>query len=162
LVAPQEGIAMAKKARQTAKRMAYRDIRGSLGLRREFKITLGLRAGYGPSGRLYDLEEAVRAAHDWMIRRAQRNQTFLTGMFTRGEVLYARSRLHSDREPVAIFSGEALPQASRSLDDMKVEALLNELAVEMARTLEQEEVQIAYRDRTWTLRRVRSDRPSAK
>ncbi len=146
---------MAKRTRQATGRMAYRDVRGSLGPRREFKITLGLRAGYGPSGRLYDLEEAVRAAHDWMIRRAQRNQTFLTGMFTRGEVLYARSRLHSDREPVAIFSGEALPQASRELDDMKVEALLNELAVEMARTLEQEEVQIAYRDRTWTLRRAR-------
>jgi hypothetical protein len=147
---------MAKRqSRTAAQRIAYRGVRGSLGPRREFKITLGLRAGYGPSGRLYDLEEAVRAAHDWMIRRAQRNQTFLTGMFTRGEVLYARSRLHSDREPVAIFSGEALPQDARELDDMKVEALLNELAVVMARTLEQEEVQIAYRDRTWTLRRAR-------
>jgi hypothetical protein len=30
---------------------------------REFKITRGLRAGYGSSGRIYDLEEAVRAAH---------------------------------------------------------------------------------------------------
>lgn len=146
---------MAKKPQRIAKKVAYNDVRGSLGPRREFKITLGLRAGYGPSGRIYDLEEAVRAAHDWMIRRAQRNQTFLTGMFTRGEVLYARSRLHSDREPVAIFSGEALPQAARELDDIKVEALLNELAVEMARTLDQEEVQIAYRDRTWTLRRAR-------
>jgi hypothetical protein len=144
------GIAMAKKPRRTGARMAYRDVKGSLGPRREFKITLGLRAGYGPSGRIYDLEEAVRAAHDWMTRRAQKNQTFLTGMFTRGEVLY-----HSDREPVAIFSGEALPQAARELDDIKVEALLNELAVEMARTLDQEEVQIAYRDRTWTLRRAR-------
>jgi len=26
---------------------------------REFKITWGLRAGYGSSGRIYDLEEAV-------------------------------------------------------------------------------------------------------
>ena len=33
------------------------------GPRREFKITWGLRAGYGSSGRIYDLEEAVRAAH---------------------------------------------------------------------------------------------------
>lgn len=146
---------MAAKPDRIGKRTAYREVRGSLGPRREFKITLGLRAGYGPAGRIYDLEEAVRAAHDWMIQRARRSETFLTGMFTRGEVLYARSNLHSDREPVAIFSGEAMPQASRELDDIKVEALLNELAVEMARTLEQEEVQIAYRDRTWTLRRVR-------
>ena len=34
----------------------------SEGPRREFKTTWGLRAGYGPSGRIYDLEEAIRAA----------------------------------------------------------------------------------------------------
>jgi len=33
----------------------------SEGPRREFKITWGLRAGYGSSGRIYDLEEAVRS-----------------------------------------------------------------------------------------------------
>lgn len=138
---------------------AYRLVRGSDGPRREFKITLGLRAGFGPRGRIYDLEEAVRAAHAWMIARARRGDTFLTGMFARGEVLYARSaradELHADREPVAMFSGEALPQAARALDDATVEALLNELAVEMARTLEQEEVHIAYKERVWTLRRGR-------
>jgi len=146
---------MPGKRRSADKRGDYRELRGSLGPRREFKITLGLRAGYGPGGRIYDLEEAVRAAHDWMIGRARRNATFLTGMFTRGEVLYAHSPLHTDREPVAIFSGEALPLAAKKLDDATIAALLNELATEMARTLDQEEVQIAYRDRTWTLRRPR-------
>jgi hypothetical protein len=29
----------------------------SKGPRREFKITWGLRAGFGPSGRIYDLEK---------------------------------------------------------------------------------------------------------
>ena len=133
----------------------YRPLRGSLGPRREFKITLGLRAGYGPHGRIYDLEQAARAAHGWMIGRARRRATFLTGMFTRGEVLYARSSLHGDREPVAIFAGEALPQAARKLDDATVEALLNELAGVMAAALEQQEVHIAYRDRAWTLRRAK-------
>jgi hypothetical protein len=135
-------------------RAIYREVRGSQGPRREFKITVGLRAGYGPSGHIYDLEQAVRAAHAWMTRRARRSETFLTGMFTRGEILYARSPLYTDREPVAIFSGEALPLAARKLDDVTIEMLLNELAGEMARTLEQEEVYIAYRDRTWTLRRA--------
>jgi len=37
-------------------------------------------------------------------------------------------------------------------DDGNVRALLDELAQEMGRTLEQEEVHIAYRERTWTLR----------
>jgi hypothetical protein len=138
---------------------AYRLVRGSLGPRREFRITLGLRAGYGPRGRVYDLEEALRAAHDWMIGRARRGATFLTGMVTRGEVLYARSpvhdALHADREPVAIFAGEALPMAARRLDDATIEAMLDELAIAMARKLEQEEVHIAYRERAWTLRRSR-------
>ena len=38
------------------------------------------------------------------------------------------------------------------LDDGTVRELLDELAGEMGRTLEQEEVHIAYRDRTWTLK----------
>jgi hypothetical protein len=41
----------------------------SHGRLRVFKITWGLRAGSGPSGRLYDLEEAIRAAHGWMRER---------------------------------------------------------------------------------------------
>ena len=146
---------MARRSNRAGTRTIYRQVRGSLGPRREFKITLGLRAGYGPGGRIYDLEEAVRAAHDWMIGRARRSATFITGMFTRGEILYARSSMLSDREPVAIFSGEALPLAARKLDDAIIEELLNELAAHLAHTLEQEEVQIAYRDRTWTLRPAR-------
>src|SRR5467141_1353426 len=53
------------------------------GPRREFKITWGLRAGYGPSGRIYDLEEAIRGAHRWMKERDARAEPFLSGMFTR-------------------------------------------------------------------------------
>ncbi len=60
----------------------------SEGPRREFEITWGLRAGYGPSGRIYDLKEAIRAAHRWMRERDARSEPFLSGMFTRGEVVY--------------------------------------------------------------------------
>lgn len=146
---------MASKSGRAGGGIAYTTVRGSHGPRREFKITLGLRAGYGPAGRVYDIEEAVRAAHEWMGARARADRTFLTGMFTRGEVLYARSPSHANREPVAIFSGEALPQAARKLDDAMIEELLDDLASQMARKLEQEEVQVAYRDRTWTLRRAK-------
>jgi hypothetical protein len=58
----------------------------------------------------------------------------------------------SHREPVAIFAGEVLPQYAGDLDDGTVRELLDELAGEMGRTLEQEEVHIAYGDRTWTLK----------
>src|SRR5882762_6343169 len=127
---------------------------GSEGPRREFKVSLGLRGGYGIAGRIYDLEEAVRAAHRWMRERAARGEPFLSGMFTRGEVVYADSggEAASHREPVAIFAGEVLPQYASDLDDGTVRELLDELAGEMGRTLEQEEVRIAYGDRTWTLK----------
>jgi hypothetical protein len=126
---------------------------GSDGPRREFRITWGLRAGYGPSGRIYDLEEAVRAAHRWMKERDARGAPFLSGMFTRGDVVYAGSpEQHQDREPVAIFAGEVLPLYAADLADAAVRDLLNELAGEIGQILEQEEVHVAYRDRTWTLK----------
>jgi hypothetical protein len=83
----------------------------SEGPRREFKITRGLRAGYGPSGRIYDLEETIRAAHRWTRERDARAEPFLSGMFTRGEVVFAGSETEAahDREPVAISTGEVLP-----------------------------------------------------
>jgi hypothetical protein len=85
---------------------------------------------------------------------AARGEPFLSGMFTRGEVVYADSggAAASHREPVAIFAGEVLPQYAGDLDDGTVRELLDELAGEMGRTLEQEEVHIAYGDRTWTLK----------
>jgi hypothetical protein len=115
-----------------------------------------LRAGYGPSGRIYDLEEAIRAAHRWMRERDARAQPFLSGMFTRGEVVYAGSQGEAahEREPVAIFTGEVLPLYAADLDDDTARMLLNELASEIGRVLEQEEVHVAHRDRTSTLKAV--------
>jgi hypothetical protein len=89
-----------------------------------------------------------------MRERAARGEPFLSGMFTRGEVVYADSggEAASHREPVAIFTGEVLPQYASDLDDGTVRELLDELAGEMGRSLEQEEVHIAYGDRTWKLK----------
>jgi hypothetical protein len=121
---------------------------------REFKITWGLRADYGTSGRIYDLEEAIRAAHRWMRERHAGGEPFLSGMFTRGEVVYAGSEGDAahEREPVAIFTGEVLPLYAGDLDDETVPMLLNELASKIGCTLEQEDVHVGYRDRTWTLK----------
>ena len=134
----------------------FATVPSSEGPRREFKITWGLRAGFGPSGRIYDLEEAIRAGHRWMRERDARAEPFLSGMFTRGEVVYAGSEDEAahDREPVAIFTGEALPLYAADLDDDAVRTLLNELASEIGKVLEQEEVHVTYRDRTWTLKAV--------
>src|ERR1700719_4978197 len=109
---------------------SFSPLSGSEGPRREFKITWGWRAGYGPSGRIYDLEDAIRAAHRWMRERDARAEPFLSGMFTRVEVVYAGSEAEAahDREPVAIFTGEVLPLYAADMDDRTVEILLNELA----------------------------------
>jgi hypothetical protein len=70
-----------------------------------------LRAGYGLTGRIYDLEETIRAAHRWTRERDARAEPFLSGMFTHGEVVFAGSETEAahDREPVAISTGEVLP-----------------------------------------------------
>src|SRR5438552_16701967 len=97
-------------AKQRLMMKSFRLLPASEGPRREFKITLGLRAGYGSAGRIYDLAEAVRTAHHWMRDRAARAEPFLSGMFTRGEVVSADSGgdASSPRAPVATFAGGAL------------------------------------------------------
>jgi hypothetical protein len=85
-----------------------------------------------------------------MTERAARGEPFLSGMLTRGEGVYADAEggATSHREPIGIFTGEMLPQYASDLDDRTVRALLDELAGEMGRALQQEEIHIAYQ-RTW-------------
>ena len=85
-----------------------------------------------------------------------RAEPFLSGMFTRGEVVYAGSEAEvaHDREPVAIFTGDVLPHYAADLDDDAVRILLNELASEIGSILDQEEVHVAYLDLTWTLKAI--------
>lgn len=136
---------------------SYRRMPGSEGERREFRITVGLREGYSGTGRIFGIEEAVRAAHAWMRRRAEAGKPVISGMFTRGEVLYATSGPDGiiDREPVAILTGEILPAASGHLTDEEVVGLLDDIAAELGRVLGQDDVHVAFRNRTWTLHRDR-------
>jgi hypothetical protein len=43
----------------------------------------------GPLGRIYELEETIRAAHRWTRERDAPAEPFLSGMFTHGEVIFA-------------------------------------------------------------------------
>ena len=70
----------------------YEIVANSRGSRREFKITVGLREGYDPEGRVYDIGEATKIALRWMTERAGAGKPFLSGMVTRGEVAYAGAR----------------------------------------------------------------------
>jgi len=128
---------------------------GSLGPRRDFRITVGLREGWDQNGRVFDVSEAVRTARAWMQRRVEAHLPALSGMFTRAEVTYAWRRpdgaAASDREPVAIFTGEAVHAYLGHLPDQDIEAMLNELAVELGLALGQERLYVAFCDRTWIL-----------
>ena len=133
----------------------YVIVPGSQGPRRDFRISVGLREGWDPEGRVFDISEAVRTARAWMKRRVEAGEPALSGMFTRAEVTYAWPRdeggVGSDREPVALFTGEAVHAYLGHLDDSAVEAMLNELAVELGAALGQERIYLAFADKTWIL-----------
>lgn len=137
------------------RREDYAIVEGSRGPRRDFRITVGLREGWDEDGRVYDVSEAVRTARDWMRRRAGAGMPALSGMFTRAEVTYAWPRpdgsVGSGREPVAVFTGEAVHAYLGHLPDEAIEAMLNELAAELGQALGQERLYVAFCDRTWIL-----------
>lgn len=139
----------------TPKREDYAIVEGSRGPRRDFRITVGLREGWDAEGRVFDVSEAVRTARAWMSRRVAANLPALSGMFTRAEVTYAWPRpdgsVGSDREPVAIFTGEAVHAYLGDLPYEAIEAMLNELATELGAALGQERIYVAFCDRTWIL-----------
>jgi hypothetical protein len=120
----------------------YVVVAGSQGPRRDFRVSVGLREGWDAEGRVFDVSEAVRTARAWMKRRVESGQPALSGMFTRAEVTYAWPRddgtVGSDREPVALFTGEAVHAYLGHLSDAAIEAMLNELATELGAALGQE------------------------
>jgi hypothetical protein len=133
----------------------YSVVPESLGPRRDFRISVGLREGWDPNGRVFDVSEAVRTARAWMQRRVEAGQPALSGMFTRAEVTYAWPRpdgtVGSDREPVALFTGEAVHAYLGDLTDESIMAMLNELSMELGAALGQERIYVAFADRTWIL-----------
>jgi hypothetical protein len=133
----------------------YVVVPGSVGQRRDFRISVGLREGWDTEGRVFDVSEAVRTARAWMKRRVEAGQPALSGMFTRAEVTYAWPRpdgtVGSDREPVALFTGEAVHAYLGHLPNAVIEGMLNELATELGAALGQERMYIAFADRTWIL-----------
>jgi hypothetical protein len=97
-----------------------------------------------------------------MRRRVEAGEPALSGMFTRAEVTYAWPRedgtVGSDREPVALFTGEAVHAYLGHLPDTAIEAMLNELAAELGAALGQERIYVAFGDRTWILDAGEQDR----
>jgi hypothetical protein len=137
------------------RREDYVIVPGSRGARRDFRISVGLREGWDAEGRVFDVSEAARTGRAWMKRRVEAGLPALSGMFARAEVAYAWPRpdgtVGSDREPVALFTGEAVHAYLGHLSDAEIEAMLNELAIELGAALGQERIYVAFGDRTWIL-----------
>jgi len=116
------------------RREDYVVVPGSHGARRDFRISVGLREGWNAEGRVFDVSEPARTARAWMKRRVEAGLPALSGMFARAEVAYAWPRAEgtvgSDREPVALFTGEAVHAYLGHLPDAAIEAMLNELVTE--------------------------------
>jgi hypothetical protein len=141
--------------REAFRHTDYVMVPNSYGPRRDFRITVGLREGWDAEGRVFDISEAVRTAHAWMRRRVSAGLPALSGMFTRAEVTYAWPRedgtVGSDREPVAVFTGEAVHAYLGHLSDQDVEDMLNELAIELGAALGQERLYVSFCEQTWIL-----------
>ena len=104
-------IKMTEQAR-APKAEDYSIVPGWLGPRRDFRISVGLREGWDAEGRVFDVSEAVAPREPRSKTRVEAGEPALSGMFTRAEVTYAWPRpddtVGSDREPVALFTGEAV------------------------------------------------------
>jgi hypothetical protein len=133
----------------------YSVVPGSIGPRRDFRISVGLREGWDTDGRVFEISEAVRTARAWMKRPIAAGLPARSGMFTHAEVTYAWPRpdgtVGSDREPVALFTGEAVHAYLGHLPDETIEAMLNELSIELGAALGEERIHVAFADRTWIL-----------
>ncbi len=128
--------------------------RRSIGRRRPFVITAGLREGYRPDGVIHHCVEARQAVLRWVMARARAEQPYLTGIITEGALVYAWGsgpEANVGTEPAIMFSGEISASFLADLPDEAVETMLDELAEELARALGQERVYVAYGDRTWAL-----------
>ena len=58
---------------------------------------------------------------------------------------------------MALFTGEAVHAYLGHLPDAEIEAMLNELAMELGAALGQERLYIAFCDRTWILSAIQDE-----
>jgi hypothetical protein len=78
-------------------------------------------------------------------------QLYIEGASTHPASIHWAENLGSDREPVALFTGEAVHAYLGQLPDETIEAMLNELSIELGAALGQERIYVAFADRTWIL-----------
>ena len=129
----------------------YKVIQDSVGPKRSFTITVGLKEGYSSKNIIFhDIEELIVASLKWMQERSVLCREYLPGMWKSAAMCY----VHDDeqvQEPVAIFSGEVNHLYNSDLEDWEVEKTLNELASFLGSTTNQTRVYLTFCDKMWIL-----------
>lgn len=120
--------------------------------RRTFRITVGLREGYHPEGRVHDPGAAARITAEWISDEAAAGRTPLSAMVTGGTVIYGGGTGGAAQEPVATVSGEVIGTPAEALSDAAVVERLDALAERLAGALGQREVIVAFVGTSWILR----------
>lgn len=135
----------------------YNVIPDSVGVRRSFTVTCGLRVGYDASAVTHTTEEAIRAVLENLKSRAAAGLPYLTGTVTTGEVVYAwpegPGKAGGGHEPVVLYQGEVNPLYNKDLlgDCKAVEDILNELGSTLGVALGQTRIYLAYDGQMWIL-----------
>ncbi|HEX6258652.1 MAG TPA: hypothetical protein VFZ48_04185 [Candidatus Saccharimonadales bacterium] len=123
--------------------------------RREFRIVLGLREGFGPESITHSFEEAAEAIRQWNEQQGKAGNPCLPGCIV--PALYnwvhgTRSNAQSGLEPAIVFEDSLSNSALPDLPTSEAEELIQTLAVHLARTLNQQYVEFSYQGRKWSCR----------
>jgi hypothetical protein len=144
----------------------YKEVVGSRGPRRDFKITWGLSEGYAPHTKIHSVEEVISFVEEHLKTRAAKGMSYLTGSITTGVVVYAwpdgKGQAGGGHEPVVMYGGEVSHLYNSGLSDDVVRFLLDEMAIEIGRKLGQNRVYVAYRDEVWVFQKEEETTPTGE
>ena len=133
--------------------MPYHKVQAKTDVLRHFRITCGLRSGYGSDCKEHSTETAMLTIHRWMRHRCNEGLQYVTGIVTSGYVLYTWPGAKGDDkpEPAAVFSGDISVVYNADLEDNQVVEILNDLASYLGKYMNQTRVYVAYRKKTWIM-----------
>ena len=131
-------------------------------VRRSFKIICGLREGYNVNAKICEGKGVIDAVHQWMKKRAQKDEPFLTGSFSREVLTYTWKGAENNNdapEPAIVFQGEVSIAHNPQMEDKEAIELLNEIAIIIATSTKQTRIYVAYGDEIWILQEEGKDSP---
>lgn len=147
---------------------SYKILPDSVGVRKSFQVTAGLRVGYDAAAVTHTVEEAVQVILENLKSRAATGLLYLTGTVTTGEVVYAwpegPGKAGGGHEPVALYQGEVNPLFNKDLLNRPeaVREILDELGAALGVALGQTRIYLAYDGEMWILQKEETVTPTGE